>query len=431
MKVVIMAGGKGTRISTVASNIPKPMIKIEGKPVLEHEIECLRNQGFKDIIITVGYLGHVIIDYFGDGSGYSPVTGEPFCVNIEYYYETVPLGSCGALFKLRDKLTEDFLLLNSDSIFNIDFQRFLEFHKFHGGLATIFTHPNDHPYDSGLIIVNEDNSVEKWLTKEDERPTFYKNCVNAGVHILSPECLKKDLLCEKVDLDRNILKPLAGKRKLFAYNSPEYIKDMGTKIRYEEVCKDFKSGVIKESSLKKEQKAIFLDRDGTINKYIGFLKNIDDFELLPNVTKAIRRINNSGYLVIVVSNQPVIARGDLSIMKLKEIHNKMETLLGLEGAYLDGIYFCPHHPDKGYLNEISELKINCNCRKPKPGMLIKASKDFNINLEKSWMVGDSKIDILAGISASCRTALISKEGKDYGQSITSSSLYDFVETLLV
>ena len=102
-----MAGGKGTRISSVASDIPKPMIKIAGKPVLEHEIECLRRQGITDIILTVGYLGHVIEDYFGDGSKQSPATGLPFEVHIEYYCEKEALGNAGALFRIKEKLIDD------------------------------------------------------------------------------------------------------------------------------------------------------------------------------------------------------------------------------------------------------------------------------------------------------------------------------------
>lgn len=158
MKTVIMAGGKGTRISSVASDIPKPMIKIEGKPVLEHELECLRDQGFTDIILTVSHLGNIIMDYFGDGSGISPVTGKPFGVHIEFYFEKEPLGNAGALFKIKDKLTSDFLLLNADAVFDVDFNRFVAFHREHGGLVTLFTHPNSHPYDSGLIIADKNAS---------------------------------------------------------------------------------------------------------------------------------------------------------------------------------------------------------------------------------------------------------------------------------
>lgn len=434
MKVVIMAGGKGTRIQSVASDIPKPMIRIEGKPVLEREIECLREQGFSDIIITVSHLGSIIMDYFGDGSKWG--------VSIQYYNEETPLGNAGALFKLREQLTEDFLLLNADSIFDIDFIRMVEFHKQHNGLVTLFTHPNSHPYDSGLIIANEDGSVEKWLTKEDVRPEYYKNRVNAGLHILSPKVL--DMVdvdagkigesdesgkMIKVDLDRQILKPLASTGKMFCYDSPEYVKDMGTPERFYLVEKDYIEGRVVGKNLKNKQKAIFLDRDGTINRYVGFLRDIDEFELIDGVAEAIKKINNSGYLAIVITNQPVIARGEVSIAELERIHNKMETLLGYKGSYVDALYFCPHHPHKGYEGEVKELKIECECRKPNPGMLIRAAREYNVDLTNSWMVGDSKSDIEAGRAAGCKTALVAND-EMYGQDITASDLVEFVEKIL-
>lgn len=422
MKVVIMAGGRGTRISSVASDIPKPMIKINDKPVLEHELECLRNQGFTDIIITVSHLGNIIMDYFGDGSKVSPVTGEPFGVNIEYYFEEEPLGNAGALFKIKDKLTEDFLLLNADAIFDIDFNRFVKHHKEKGGLVTLFTHPNNHPYDSGLIIADDKGAVLKWLAKEDERPGYYRNRVNAGLHVLSPKVLDVEITTPKVDLDRQLLKPLSGTGKMFVYDSPEYVKDMGTPERYESVCKDFIEGKVTAKNLSNKQRAVFLDRDGTINKYIGFLRNVDEFELLDGVCEAIKKINQSGYLAIVVTNQPVIARGEVSYEELQEIHNKMETLLGNEGAYVDAIYYCPHHPHKGYEGEVPELKIDCECRKPKPGMLLQAAKDYNIDLSQSWMVGDSDNDVQAGKAAGCKTALVEDGNKN---------LLDFVNTYIV
>lgn len=430
MKTVIMAGGKGTRISSVASDIPKPMIRIEGKPVLEHEMECLRDQGFKDIIITVSHLGDIIMNYFGNGSGISPYTKKPFGVHIEYYFEKEPMGNAGALFEIKDKLTADFLLLNADSVFDVDFERLVAYHRQKNGLATLLTHPNSHPYDSGLVVADADGSVQQWLAKEDSRPLYYKNRVNAGLHVLSPKLLGMRPNTAKVDLDRQILKPLAGTGKLFAYDSSEYVKDMGTPERYELVCADFSAGRIQAKNLKNRQKAIFLDRDGTINKYVGFLRDIENFELLPGVAQAIRKIDASGYLVIVVTNQPVIARGEVSPEELQKIHNKMETLLGQEGAYLDGIYYCPHHPDKGFAGERPEYKINCDCRKPKPGLLLKAAQDLNIDLSQSWMIGDGENDVKAGTNAGCRTALIAKECKNFGQVVTVSSLLQFTEQYL-
>ena len=432
MKAVIMAGGKGTRISSVASDIPKPMIKIEGKPVLEHEIECLRDQGFKDLIITVSHLGSIIMDYFGNGSR--------FGVSIQYFNEETPLGNAGALMKLRGVLDSDFLLLNADAIFDVDFNRFVDFHRAHGGLVTLFTHPNSHPYDSGVLIADENGAVEQWLTKEDVRPQWYRNRVNAGLHVINPAVLDMTGIdadavgtevngkTVKVDLDRQILKPLCGTGKMFCYDSPEYVKDMGTPDRYAAVCRDFAAGRVKAKNLKQKQKAIFLDRDGTINKYVGFLRNIDEFELLPGVPEAIKKINESGYLAMVVTNQPVIARGEVTVPELQEIHNKMETMLGTEGAYLDAIYYCPHHPHRGYPGEVEALKIDCQCRKPKPGMFFTAAEDFNIDLSQSWMIGDGENDVKAGKAAGCRTALI--ETENYGQDVTASSLLNAVEQII-
>ena len=427
-----MAGGRGTRISELFPDIPKPLIPIQGIPVLEREICSLRDQGFTDIILTIGYMAEKIKSYFSDGNKWG--------VNISYFVEEKPLGNAGALFFLD--LKEDFLLLNADAVFDVDFNRMVAFHKQHGGLVTLFTHPNSHPYDSGLIISGEDGKVEKWLAKEDERPLYYKNRVNAGLHVISPKALELsgvnkeeigkeiDGKVKKVDLDRQILKPLCGTGTMFCYDSPEYVKDMGTPERFHQVEEDFKKGVVQAKNLQNKQKAIFLDRDGTINKYVGFLRKEEVFELLPGVAEAIKRINKSGYLAVVVTNQPVIARGEVTFEGLETIHNKMETLLGMEGAYLDGIYFCPHHPHSGYEGEVKELKIECDCRKPKPGMLLKAAEDLNIDLSQSYMVGDGENDIKAGKAAACKTVLLNTECEYYGQDICVGSLKDFVDQYL-
>lgn len=419
MKTVIMAGGKGTRIASVASDIPKPMIPVAGKPVLEHEIECLRGQGFTDLIITVSHLGHIITNYFGDGS--------KFGVHIEYFVEETPLGNAGALLRLKERLTEDFLLLNADAVFDIDFNRFVGSHRKHGGLATLFTHPNNHPYDSGLIVADEMGRVTRWLTKEDDRKGYYRNRVNAGLHVLSPKLLDQVFDTPKVDLDRQILKPLAGTGEMYVYDSPEYVKDMGTPDRYATVCKDFEEGKVQARNLKNKQKAIFLDRDGTINEYVGFLRNIDDFRLIDGVSEAVKLINQSGYLAIVVTNQPVIARGEVTVPQLNEIHNKMETLLGADGAYVDAIYYCPHHPHKGYQGEIPELKIDCDCRKPKAGMLRRAAQEFNIDLSQSWMIGDGENDLLCGQNGGCKTAMI---GEDPRADVCGKDLKDCIQKIL-
>ena len=390
MKVVIMAGGKGTRISSVNADVPKPMIPIDGKPILEYQINTLSLQGCKDVLLIIGHLGHVIRNYFGDGSKWG--------VKISYIEETTPLGTAGALYLLKDQIEEDFLLINGDIIFDVDIDRFMNFHKKQGTIATILTHPNNHPYDSGIIFADDMNYATGWLHKEDDRK-WYRNRVNAGLHMLSPQIFKFFPNLEKRDLDRDILKPLIFEKELSVYDSPEYVKDMGTPERYYSVIKDIRSGKVAAKNLAQKQRAIFIDRDGTINKYVGFLTDIDRFD---GVGEAIQRINESGYLAIVVTNQPIIARGEASLEELQEIHNKMETLLGQQGAYVDAIYYCPHHPHKGFEGECPEYKIDCDCRKPKPGMLLAAAEKFNIDLTESWMVGDTATDMEAGARAGCK-----------------------------
>jgi len=422
MKTVIMAGGKGTRIAQIAGDIPKPMIPVHGRPVLEWQIDCLRRNGLTDIILVIGHLGRHIRDHFGDGRG--------FGCGISYFEETVPLGTAGAL-RMIEGLSDDFVLLNGDVIFDIDFSRMIAFHREKRALATLAAHPNDHPFDSALLSCDRDDRVTGWLNKEDPRDSWHGNLVNAGLHILSPELVADMPAGEgKVDLDRDMLKPGICGERIFAYRTPEYIKDMGTPERHAVVGADIGSGLVAERNLSQRQRAVFLDRDGTINIANGFVRTPDDFELLDGAAEAIRTINRLGFIVIVVTNQPVIARGEASAETLDLIHKKMETELGRYGAYVDDLFYCPHHPDKGFPGERPEYKIECDCRKPKPGLLLMAAEKYNIDLSRSYMVGDDERDVRAGLNAECVPVFLSGDAKPSILGVeTFADLRDFAARL--
>jgi len=395
-----MAGGKGTRLNSLNLNLPKPLFEINNKPILLWQIESLKRQGLVDIIMTIGFLGEKIKNYFGDGS--------KFGVNITYFFENEPLGTAGALFELYNQLSDDFILINGDLIFDVDFAKMLSFHNEKNSFATILTHPNNHPFDSSIIIQNnENNLVLKWLNKEDSR-TWYRNLVNSGIHILKKFLFKNSIHGKFCDLDRQILKPLVKTRKLYSYCSPEYVKDAGTPERFHNIENDLKKGIVESSNLLNKQKAAFFDRDGTINIYKGFLTNIDDFELIPEIDKVITKYNQMGYIVIVITNQPVIARGDVTWSELRQIHNKMETLLGQKGAYINDIFICPHHPDSGFKGEIKKYKISCSCRKPKAGLFYEAQKKYNIDFSTSVMFGDSESDEISARSVGIKEIYIKK-----------------------
>ena len=342
MKAVIMAGGKGTRISSITQDeIPKPMLTVGDKPILFHQIECLKKSGIKDIIIVTGHLGHKIKEYFQDGSSLK--------VNISYFEENPlkPLGTAGSLYYLKDKLQEDFILVFGDVFLSVDFARMVIFHQKNKADATLLTHPNSHPYDSDLLITNHDE-VTGFDSKENIRNYDYNNIVNSGIYVFSPRIFNYIKEEKKYGLEKDVIAKMLGKERVYSYHSTEYVKDMGTPERYESVNNDYINGLCERRNLSHKQKAIFLDRDGTINIYKGFLRKKEDLELIPGVSEAIKKINSSEYLCIVVTNQPIIARGESSVQNLEDIHKHLETLLGNEGAYIDGLYYCPHHPDKGF-----------------------------------------------------------------------------------
>ncbi|MBD9106523.1 D-glycero-beta-D-manno-heptose 1,7-bisphosphate 7-phosphatase [bacterium] len=431
MKAVIQAGGKGTRISEITGDvIPKPMLEISGYPILYHQMMNLKKNGITDITVIIGHLGNVIKDYFGDG--------KQFGLNISYVEEDPqkPLGTAGSLYFLKDKLKENFVFLLADVFIDIDFEKMEQYHIANNADVTLLTHPNGHPFDSDLVV-EEGGVVKAFDYKSNDRTTYnYKNLVNAGVMIFSPSIFKYLTELRKYNYEKDIIVPLINEGKVVSYKSSEYAKDMGTPERYRRVQEDYNSGICDAKNLANKQKAIFLDRDGTINEYVGFLRKEEDFRLIPGVSEAIKKINNSGYLAIVVTNQPVIARGEVTEEELEEIHKKMETLLGLDGAYIDDIYYCPHHPDKGFEGEIPELKIECDCRKPKTGMLEKAAREHNINLSSSIMIGDSTLDIKMAENAGMQSVLLKtgqkgEDGKyDVSPTLIAEDLNDAINKII-
>lgn len=150
------------------------------------------------------------------------------------------------------------------------------------------------------------------------------------------------------------------------------------------------------------KQAVFLDQDGTINKEVGYLDNPAQLKLLPGAAKAIKALNGRRLLVIVASNQSGIARGYFTEEDLERIHQKLKGELAKKGAFIDAIYYCPHHSEIG--DKI--YKKACRCRKPNPGMLEKAALDFDLNLRQSYLVGDKVSDIEAGHRVGCKTVLV-------------------------
>lgn len=414
MKAVILAGGQGTRLGKLTSEIPKPMIQVVGKPLLEYHIEWLKRNQIQDIFITVNYLKDAIINYFGNG--------EKWGVNIQYFEELNPLGTVGGVKELENDLDNEFLVVYGDVMIDMDLNRLIQFHRTKKADATLVVHPNDHPYDSDLVQLDNNDRVVEFKSKPHDDNAYYANLVNAGVYLLTRKVLQFVAKGKKSDFGRDVFPTLIHQLQFYGYSTSEYLKDMGTPDRLVKVEEAVMSGKVFNRNLKNPQVAIFLDRDGVINDDTEFIHSPNEFKLLPETAAGIKLINQSDYLSIVVTNQSVIARNLCTEEGLQKIHNKMEWDLGLEQAYVDRIYYCPHHPDKGYPEENPAYKIDCECRKPKPGMLLQAAEKFNIDLPKSYLIGDHERDILAGKAAGCKTVAV-RTGKGVRKTQTKPDYY--------
>lgn len=399
MKVIIIAGGQGTRIASVNKEIPKAMIPVCGKPVLERQIEMAKKYGYSEFIFLIGYLGNQIQEYFGDGSKWN--------IHIDYYHENRPLGTAGALAEIKDLLSNDFFIFYGDTIMDIDMNRMLDYHFSHHADATLFVHPNDHPFDSDIVILGKDNRIKNFAHKPHSKNFISHNIVNAALFIFNKKIINLIERGKKTHIEKDIFpKCIKKNMKLYGYVSSEYVKDMGTPKRYYAVCHDWETGRVQALNMDHKRKAVFLDRDGVLNIDNGLVFTLDKMELIEQVEKGLNYIHQKGYLAIIVTNQSVIARNLCTFNELDTINAKMETLLGKKHTYIDALYFCPHHPDSGYPEERKEYKIQCKCRKPAPGLLLKAAKELNINLEESIMIGDRESDISAGINAHVKRSIL-------------------------
>lgn len=422
-QAVILAGGFGTRLAAVHGDIPKPMVPLLGRPVLDHLTDLCRRHGFDDILILAHHRWEVIRDHVDPA--------------IRVHVEPRPMGTAGALADALPLLGERFLVLYGDTYADADLGRMWTDHESSGADATLFTHPNSHPHDSDLVEAGPDG----WVRAIHGYPhqVEVRNLVNAALVVMERrmvEAVRPDG-GERPDIAKHLFPAaLRAGFRLRSYRSVEYIKDMGTPDRLTRVEADIRNGVPERLSGRNGRQAVFLDRDGTLNEEKGLIRDPEALALLPGAAAAVKRLNQAGMLAIAATNQPVIARGEVTEAGLDRIHARLDHLLGAEGAYLDDIRHCPHHPDSGYEGEIAALKIRCACRKPEPGLLTDAIRDHGIDAERSWMVGDATTDIEAGLRAGVKTILVctgwaGRDGKSEAEPhFIATDLADAVDWIL-
>ncbi|MBI1329833.1 MAG: HAD-IIIA family hydrolase [Alphaproteobacteria bacterium] len=422
MQTVILAGGKGTRLGARAADRPKALVEIAGTTLVEHQLSILRRYGLERVLILTGHLGEQIEARLGDGAAMG--------MRISYMREPEPLGTAGAVRAAAPLLEENFFVVYGDIVFDMDMDRLAEFHAVHNAVATLAVHPNDHPYDSDLVDVDANGVVRALYRKDRHAGLFLRNLVNTGIFAMRRDIIDAIPRSGAHDFGLDVIPALLAKgAPVAAYRTPEYIKDAGTLDRLSHVEHDILRGEVARRNLVHPRPAVFLDRDGVINREIGENYRPEQMELLPGVGEAIRRINKSGYLAVAVTNQPGIAKGFLTEADVEAAHARIETLLGQERAYLDDVLYCPHHPERGFAGERLELKIACECRKPRAGLLRAAAGRYNIDLSRSLMVGDRTADLAAAREAGVKAVLVRTGygGSDGKYAVEPDLIFDDLE----
>ena len=401
----IIAGGEGKRFRSV-SRIPKIFAKIENTRLINIILKNLKKYKIKNVKFFVGKDEYHFKKFLNfNNKNY----------NFKIIEEENLLGTAGCFSKIEKKtLKNNLLIIFGDLLFEIDLKKIYDFHKFNKSDVTILSHPSDHLFDSDIVDVNNLNRVNKIYFKPHRNNLISKNLTMAGIFIIKKKLLKYIPSNKKFDFSKNFLNIcLKKKYKVFSYQSREYCKDLGTPSRFKKVLKDFKSKKLNKYKFTNKMRAIFLDRDGVINVDQGPLKYSDPLNFLPNTLKALKIMRKLDYLIILITNQSAVAKGFLSLNKLEQSFKALETYLSKKNFYFDGIYYCPHHPETGYKNENKKYKVTCTCRKPKPGMLFKARKDFNIDLKKSYFIGDTLRDYKAAKSARVKSIIVKKLNNNF------------------
>tara|TARA_A100001035_G_scaffold155693_1_gene122931 strand:+ start:1142 stop:2386 length:1245 start_codon:yes stop_codon:yes gene_type:complete len=399
---VLACGGLGTRLKEITKDTPKPLYPVAGKSTLERCIQQLEDFDFKNLIITIGYKSKEFLKFIDE-------LNRKYKVDIDIFVEENPLGECGALWVIKDKLCNDFVFINGDLIFSINFKKLSFFHMRLSSKLTLVTHTSDHPDDSDLVSVPNGTLVENIFLKSNDINSE-KNAYlgNSGIFMINKEVLDK-LKAPKEKDSKSVFhfivkKIFELKINIYSYNTTEYIKDMGTPKRLKVVSEDLSKAIVNRKNYTNIQKALFLDRDNTLIKCSQgkYVINKNEIEILSKNIENIIPISLDYDLVCLVTNQPVIAMGKISLRDLDEINSVVVKSCLSMGLKIDIVSFCPHHPHKGYKGELEFLKYDCFCRKPNPGLFFEQAFLRNINLKESLMIGDSDYDLFAAENAGCK-----------------------------
>lgn len=386
MKVIILAGGLGTRLQSVVKDVPKPMADINGTPFLELLMTNMLGFGATEFVLCVSYMRDKIMDYFG----------EEFCgVRVKYSIEEQPLGTGGAIKQAFDLFDlDEAVVINGDSFIKMDYADF--YRKNRGRQLSIALKYMEDASRYGLV----ETQGECILCFNEKSSEAKSGLINTGIYMINKSLWKHAPQETKFSFEKDILEKYIGTLNATYYKTENYFIDIGVPESYNQALRELKDIILPRC------KALFLDRDGVINVDKHHVYKIEDCEFVEGIFDLCRRYKSNGYKLIVVTNQAGIAKGIYTKEDYFKFRDYVHKAFFEHRCALDGEYYCPYHQEA----TIEEYRQNSNDRKPNPGMILRAAKDFNIDLSKSVLIGDKESDIEAGKRANIKE-LIRFQGK--------------------
>lgn len=392
-QIVILCGGLGSRLESQEQNLPKALHEINGKTILEWQIASLGKTKF-EILLLIGL-----------EDNYEKFLGIATSLEVQYGHtillltENTRAGTAGALKSIESKLGKKFIVLLGDILFDAPVTRLLDTLD-RRVLISVWVRETDHPVDSDLVELSPDGKFSNFSKYPHKDLKILNNSFGlTGIYAMRkrfvrsiPESVFIDIPEHLDSLSKKQLKNCRGVVSLHSF------RDIGTKERFV-TGGEFLSVLERKIS----STLVILDRDGTLMRDpIRSKKTFARYN--SKIVKKLIKLNStrSNVVFMLATNQPAIAKGTTSLLKVRDDNKKLQDWLGSKGVHLSGIEVCPHHPEKGFEGEVQELKVECRCRKPNPGMVIDFVKRNSLNPTSIIVFGDSKFDYLLSRKLGCK-----------------------------
>lgn len=425
IQVIILAGGRGSRSENPL--IPKALQTIwDEKTVLELQLDSLANGGFRNVCLLLGQLADQMTSYLKKISLKYPTLSIVSLADKPGAQGTASVVSTAVQTIGTDG---DFLLLLGDTVIRAPLNEYFRRWRESRADVGVLCHPNLHLQDSDTLLLNQSGKILEFREKgqdEDAAPGFLVQAATGVLFFTSKAA--KGIIGSTGDVTKELIANSLLDNSGVGIVATHYFKDSGTSARLNAIRNDFSNGAaLRRGGTKRA--ALLIDRDDTLIADAGTVRGtVSEAEITIGLPDAIKEFNQHGVPVFVVTNQPGIAKGQITESDVFRVQNELGKYLSKHGSLIDGLYFCPHHPEIGFEGEVVSLKISCRCRKPANGMLLSIADEHGIDLTKSVFIGDSNSDSEAAGWSNCRFKLASWNGST--ASLTSKVMLETLQEII-